>query len=412
MHGIGPGHANARSTIIDAIRAAGVVSRTRLVAATGLTGATVSKEVRALLDEGLVVETGNAPSTGGRSQVLLELEQSSRYAAGLHLDHDGVTAVLLDLGGAVVAEQRVRWTSEVAPQSVVDTMVVRVHAMLDGIRAPRDRLLGIGVVSPGPMTPGEGIVMSRPAMRGWVRFPLAERLRQASHLPVVVDNDATASAVGELWTGGARGSTAFAALYMATGIGSGTVVDGVPYRGASLSVGEIGHVCVELDGPECWCGNSGCIEAVAGPGAVVAEARAAGLQVRDSGLTVVEAFAEVVKLARRGDRTAKRIVQRSAEHLAVAAQTLCSLMAVDLLLLTGTGFDIAGDLYLPAVRERLARSFAAHEGPGVRVEVSRHAQRSPAVGAAALVLQESLVPRQFNTLLAIEPDTVVVPSAR
>ncbi|QAY69789.1 ROK family protein [Xylanimonas protaetiae] len=398
MHGIGPGHANARSTIIDAIREAGVVTRTRLVAATGLTAATVSKEVRTLLDEGLLVETGNAPSTGGRSQVLLQLDQPSRYAAGVHLDHDGVTGVLLDLGGAVVAEQHVRWTREIAPQDVVDAMVARVHVMLDGVGAERERLLGIGVVSPGPMTPGEGIVLSRPAMRGWVRFPLAERLREASGLPVMVDNDATASAVGELWTGGARGSTAFAALYMATGIGSGTVVDGVPYRGASLSVGEVGHVCVELDGPECWCGSSGCIEAVAGPGAVVAEARAAGIDVAESGRTVVEAFGDVVRLARGGDPVAGRIVRRSAEHLAVGAQTLCALMGVDLLLLTGAGFDLAGDLYLPAVRERLARSFAAAEGRSVRVEVSRHARRSPAVGAAALVMQECLVPRQFNTL--------------
>ncbi len=410
MHGIGPGHANARSTIIDAIREAGVVTRTRLVAATGLTGATVSKEVRSLLEEGLVIETGSAPSTGGRSQVLLQLNQASRYAAGLHLDHDGVTAVLLDLGGAVVADQRVRWTREVPPQEVVDAMVIRVHAMLEGIGADRDRLLGIGVVSPGPMTPGEGIVASRPALREWVRFPVAERLRLASGLPVVFDNDATASAVGELWTGGARGSTAFAALYMATGIGSGTVVDGVPYRGSSLSVGEIGHVCVELDGPECWCGGSGCIEAVAGPGAVVAEARAAGIDVRESGRTVVEAFADVVRLARGGDRTARRIVQRSAQHLAVGAQTLCSLMGVDLLLLTGAGFDLAGDLYLPAVRERLDRSFSAAEGRPVRIEVSRNAQRSPAVGAAAMVMQECLVPRQFNTFLPVVDPALAAPA--
>jgi predicted NBD/HSP70 family sugar kinase len=400
VHGFAPGHANARSTIIDAMREAGEVSRTRLVAATGLTGATVSKEVRALLDEGLLVETGNAPSTGGRSQVLLRLQQSSRYAAGLHLDHDGVTGVLLDLGGAVVAEQRLRWTGTVDPQSVVDAMVVRVHAMLDGIGADRDRLLGIGVVSPGPMMPGQGIVLSRPALRGWVRFPIAERLRQASRLPVVVDNDATASAVGELWTGGARGSRAFAALYMATGIGSGTVVDGVPYRGVSMSVGEVGHMCVDIDGPECWCGNAGCVEAVAGPGAVVAEAQAAGLQLPD--VTVVEAFAEVVKAARAGDRTAGRIVHRSAQHLAVAAQTLCSLMSVDLIILTGAGFDIAGDLYLPAVRERVSRSFLAHDAE-VRVEVSRHARRSPAVGAAALVMQDTLVPRQPRSRLDVEP---------
>lgn len=402
MHGIGPGHANARSTIIDAIRAAGVVSRTGLVAATGLTGATVSKEVRALLDEGLLVETGNAPSTGGRSQVLLQLERSSRFAAGLHVDHDGVSLVLLDLGGAVVAEQRVQHAGAVHPQTVVDAMVVRVHDMLAGVGAPRSALLGIGVVSPGPVTPEDGIVLSRPALRDWLGFPMAERFRQASGLPVVVDNDATASAVGELWTGGARGSAAFSTLYMATGIGSGTVVDGVPYRGVSMSVGEIGHVCLDIDGPECWCGNAGCVEAIAGPGAVVAEGRSAGLRIPAGEVDVVAAFGQVVAEAREHDGAARRIVRRSAEHLAAAAQTLCTMMSVDLVVLTGAAFDVAGDLYLPVVRERVARSFLAHDAGTVRVELSAHARSAAAVGAAALVMQHTLVPRQFSTRITLE----------
>ncbi|ACZ29306.1 ROK family protein [Xylanimonas cellulosilytica DSM 15894] len=414
MQGSGAGHANARSTIIDAVRAAGVVSRTGIVQATGLTGATVSKEVRALLDEGLLVESGTAPSTGGRSQVLLQLQRASRYAAGLHLDHDGVTAVLLDLGGAVVAEQRMRWVGAAEPAVVVDSMIERLGAMLRGVGAERERLLGIGVVAPGPVTPGEGIVASRPALREWVRFPFAERLSRTAGLPVIVDNDATASAVGELWTGGARGSNVFTALYMATGIGSGTVVDGVPYRGASLTVGEIGHVCIDLAGPECWCGNVGCLEAVAGPSAVVAEGRAAGLMLPER-LTVAEAFAEVVSLARRGDGVAVDIVQRSAQHLAVAAQTLCTLMAVDLVVLTGASFGVAGDLYLPTVRERVRSSFLAHASGTVRVEVSQQARRAPAVGAAALVLQDALVPRSFSTRLALpsaEPSALVPGESR
>jgi predicted NBD/HSP70 family sugar kinase len=397
VHGIGPGHANARSSIIDAIRAAGTVSRTGIASVTGLTGATVSKEVRALLEEGLVGEVGTAPSTGGRARVLLQLQRSSRYAAGLHLDHDGVTTVLLDLGGAVVAEQRLRWTGEVDPEKVVRRMVDRIGRMLDGVGSQRGNLLGIGVVSPGPITAGEGIVLSRPALRRWVRFPLAQRIREATGLPVLVDNDATASAVGELWTGGARGSAAFAALYMATGIGSGTVVDGVPYRGSSLSVGEIGHVCVDLTGPECWCGNVGCLEAVAGPGAVVTEARTSGVRLPERASTVVESFTEVVDAARAGDPVARDVVLRSAQRLAVAAQTLCSLMGVDLVVLTGASFDVAGDLYLPAVRERVEASLLAYDAGPVRVEVSQHARLAPAVGAAALVLQDTLVPRSFST---------------
>src|SRR5665811_1344390 len=89
--------------IRDRIRAAGTISRAGLIQQTGLTGATISTAVRRLIDDGLVIETGRAESTGGKPRVLLQLNQTSRFAVGVHLDHSGITYVLTDLGGAVVA---------------------------------------------------------------------------------------------------------------------------------------------------------------------------------------------------------------------------------------------------------------------------------------------------------------------
>jgi len=400
MEGISPGHANARSAVIDAIRAAGQVSRTQIARATGLTGATVSKETKSLMAEGLVIESGQIASTGGRSQVLLQLDRASRFAAGLHLDEDGAKAVLLDLGGDVVAERDVRWDADSDPDDVVQALCDVVFAMVDSETEDRDRLLGIGLVSPGPIRPGEGIASKRPGLGGWLRFPIAERLRDVSGFPVMVDNDATAAAVGELWTGGGKDSAAFSVVYMATGIGSGTVIDGVPYRGVSASVGEVGHISIDLDGPECWCGNNGCIEVLGGPAAVVAAARAAGMYLEPGPDDVLGAFAAVAAAARDGQETATEVMHTSARAIAAAAQTLCSMMSVDLLILTGPGFGIAGDLYLPEVHRRVDTSLVAYDTPQVRVEVSKHASRSPAVGAAALVLQDSLVPRQYAPRIA------------
>lgn len=398
--GVSPGHANARSSVIDAIRATGEISRTRIASLTGLTGATVSKEIRNLIAEGLVIETGQAASTGGRAQVLLQLDRKSRYAAGLHLDQDGAKAVLLDIGGDVVAQRQVRWDADADPDDVVQALCDEVFAMLASVAGERDRLLGIGLASPGPIRPGEGIASRHPGSGGWLRFPIADRLRDLAGIPVTVDNDATAAAVGELWTGGARDATAFSVLYMAMGVGSGTVVDGVPYRGVSASVGEVGHTTIDLDGPECWCGNTGCIEAIGAPVAVVAQARAAGLPINTPPEDIVGAFGEVAAAARAGDERAAEIIHNSARVVAVAAHTLCSMMSVDLLILTGPAFDVAGDLYLPEVHRRVDTSLVAFDTPQVRVEVSKHASRSPAVGAAALVLQDAMVPRQYAPRIA------------
>lgn len=396
MYGVGADHANARARVVDAIRAADTVSRTAIVRATGLTPATVSGVVRGLLDEGLVVEVGRAPSTGGTPRRLLRMVPGSRYAVGIHLDHDGVRCVLVDLAGTVVAESRLDGVGDAEPVAVVRALAAEAHRLVADAAVDPASVLGLGVVAPGPLTPSRGMAMARPALHRWVDFPLVGRLEEASGWPVVVDNDATAAAVGEHWRRRAGDSVAFAALYMATGIGSGTIVDGVPYRGSSSNSGEVGHLCVDLGGPSCWCGSSGCIEAVGGPAAVVAEARAAGLDVGEPGREVLDAFAAVARAALAGDPVAGRIVAESARYVALAAHALCSVMDVELVVLTGPAFAVAGELYLPAVQERASMSLAARGPHGVRVEVSSHARRAAVVGAAALVLTSELVPRRFG----------------
>ncbi|MFP8964447.1 ROK family protein, partial [Streptomyces nanhaiensis] len=277
-------HASSRAAVLDVIRAAGTISRVGLINATGFTGATISTVVRRLIDDGLVVETGRAESTGGKRRVLLQLNQSSRYAVGVHLDHAGITYVLTDLGGSVVARMSRAGAGAEDPPDVVERMAGEVGALIEGVGVGRERVLGLGLVSPGPLTPTSGMRLTPPLMRQWEDFPLDRALKEATGLPVVSDNDATAAALGEHWSGGVGAAATFAALYMGTGIGAGLLVDGMTYRGASGNAGEIGHSCLAVDGPECWCGARGCVEALAGPSAVVAAARADPALARAAGL--------------------------------------------------------------------------------------------------------------------------------
>ncbi|MFE5337915.1 ROK family protein [Isoptericola sp. NPDC056573] len=391
---------SSRAAVLDAIRAAGTVSRVELTAATGLTGATVSTTVRRLIEDGLVQETGLAESTGGKRRVLLELVPTSRHAVGVHLDGTDVTYALVNLDGAVVA--RLRRTSPAGdPESVVHGMAETVRGLVDSAGASWENVLGLGVVSPGPLSRGSRLVLTGPAMGGWADFPLGRRLGEATGLPVVVDNDATAAAVGEHWTGGAGGSSAFAALYLATGIGAGAVLDGVPLRGVSSNAGEVGHVCVEVDGPECWCGSRGCVEALGGPRAVVAAAEAAGFDLGGTDRPVSVRFAALARAALAGDAVAANLLHRSARYVAVAAQTLAQVLDVDRLVLTGPAMALAGSLYLPAVRERLAASSVARHVHDVEVVISSAAAEAAAIGAAALVLQGELVSRAGGVRIAV-----------
>lgn len=395
--------ASSKSVVLDAIRAAGTISRVGLIKVTGFTAPTISNLVRKLIDEGLVVETGHAKSTGGKRRVLLQLDHASRYAVGVHLDHGVITYALTNLGGTVVARISRPGAGADEPAVVVARIAGAIATLIDGVGVERSRILGVGLVFPGPVGPARGIggppdAGLAPTMRQWTGFPLGSALERVTALPVVLDNDSTAAALGEHWTGGFGAATSAAALYMGTGIGAGLVIGGVTYRGPSGNVGELGHVCVSADGPRCWCGARGCVEALAGPAAVVAVARSDPATARAVGLTgpagrasVIADFAAISRAARRGEPHALALLERSARQVGAAARTLANLMDLEVLVLTGPSLAAAGSVYLPIVRQELRASFSRGTHT-VDLRLSRSAATASAVGAAALILESELVP--------------------
>lgn len=397
--GSGAAHASSRAAILDVIRAAGTISRVHLTRTAGLSAPTVSTVVRRLIDDGLVVEVGLGRSTGGKRPTLLQLDPRARYAVGVHLDHAGLSCVISDLGGTIVDRWHRPGAGSDDPQHVVERIATEVDSHLADAAVDPARVLGIGVVSPGPIARPTGMTLTPPVMHRWTEFPLATRLSEVTDLPVTLDNDATAAAVGEYWCGGVDTGTAFAALYMGTGIGAGIVLDGTVVRGASSNAGEVGHICVDVDGPECWCGSRGCVEALAGPAAVVRAARERGIDL--PGRSVTDDFAALARLADAGDPVAVDLLRSSARLVAVAAQTLATVADLETVVLTGPSFAHAAALYLPLVQERLDGSFARRTHP-VRATVSVNAAEAAAIGAAALVLQSELSPRQTGLRMTLD----------
>lgn len=392
----GPGraipHTTSRAAVLDVIRAAGTISRAGLVDATGFTGATISTVVRKLIDDGLVLETGRTESTGGKPRVLLRLDRTSCYAVGVHLDPVGITYVLTDLTGAIVSRMTRAGTGNEDPAVIVGRTATQIDFLIDGAGVDRERILGVGLVSAA-----NGSHPRQPAMRHWLDFPAKTELERTTGLPVVIGNDATAAALGEYWAGSTDGFPIFAAISMGAHLGAGLLVNGLPHHGTGGFAGQIGHVCLDIEGPVCWCGARGCAEILAGPEAVVDAARADTALARTTGIdgehpSVAAEFAAVVRAARRGDTGAIALLESSAEHLAVAVRVMANIVDPDLLVLTGPGSATAGPFYLPAIQQELDRAFFARAEHPVRVRLSTFASTAPAVGAATMALQTELVP--------------------
>ncbi len=218
-------------------------------------------------------------------------------------------ALAIDIGGTKLAAALVDESGVVRHAAATPTLGADAETLFTVLcelvadvraRAPSVRPEVCGVGCGGPMTPG-GATVSPLNIAQWRDFPLRDRLVEALGLPVAVDNDAKALALGEGWRGAARGERDYLAMVVSTGVGGGVVVDGVLLDGAAANAGHVGHVVAVPGGRRCACGARGCLEAEASGRSIAAftgrPAKEAPLAVRvRTGRLVGEVVGSVVHL--------------------------------------------------------------------------------------------------------------------
>lgn len=393
---LGPSSEHTRSAVLDMVRSGGTVSRIELAERSGLTATSITRIVKSLIDDGLVIETGLGDSTGGKRRSLLELNRGARFGVGMALDHGRLDIVAVDLGGALVGRRVSRGIGESPPRVETMRLAQELDQLFRQLDLPLGNVVGVGVAGAGLDLSARAEQLS-PTAEDWDEFDLENSLGSLVGLPVVRDNDAACAALGQFWGGRIPATQDFATLYMANGFGLGVVSGGRLSRGASSNVGEIGHVTLDIDGPACWCGSQGCLEALAAPRAMVAQAfdvpglaEELGLVGDDSRLR--SDFTAVSRAAAAGHLHCLRIVERSARYVAAAVLSAVNLLDLDRVYLAGPGFADVGAVYLRAVRDKVSTQARTRDVHPVRVELSDPGFSAAAVGAASLALQHVVTP--------------------
>jgi predicted NBD/HSP70 family sugar kinase len=384
-----------RAVVLDAIRQHGEISRVELAQKTGLTAQTMSNIVRALMDEGLVTENGRAPSTGGKRRVLLKIAPNSYSAIGLHLDPGVITGVLLDLAGTVRVRSRRRLPREATPNTVLNALHRTYQQLVRRSAVDPGRVLGVGLAVPGPIDTARRQVLSPPGLPGWADVALADALQQRIELNVVLDNDATAAAIGERWAGGAQRAGSFVYVYLGSGVGAGLVLGDRVHRGVTNNAGEIGH----LNGGgnrQCRCGRKGCLDAYCSIPAMLADWWAAGGDSREQ--SPERAYDQFARRAAAGDTAALRVLRQAATRLGQSLAGLVGLLDVDRIVLGGPALRHVAGLVVERVAKVLRANAPAWEVRPVQVQTALIGEDAGAVGAASLVLDHTYSPR-LATLL-------------
>ena len=382
-----------QTVVLDTIRRTpGGLSRVEIAEQTGLSAQTVSNVARRLLDTGLIRTAGQQILGVGKPRTILELVPAGGYSLGVHIDPAVVTYVVLDLGGCVVAH-----ASTSRPDRIVEGLSESIETLIETSGIDRDRLLGVGIASPGPLDLERGVVLAPPLLEGWHHVALRDALAEATGLPVLLEKDVTAAAVAELWTSEGHERDDFVFFYFGTGTGVGFALRHEVIRGSTNNAGDAGHILVDADGPECHCGRRGCLGQAIMPRTLVELARARSIVAAPPGpldmAAVDEGFTRLAELAGLGDRQATEILDEMARRVAAAVVTIVSLLDLDCVVFGGPYWTRVSAFLLQRLPALINSSPALVTTHPVAVIGSSIGDDVAAVGAACLVLDNALSPR-------------------
>ena len=366
-----------RSRVLQAFCDHGPLSRADIARLAGVPRATIGTIVQNLMESGLLEELEpDRDGKVGKPGRPLWFAPEAGLSVAVGFAPDRVRAALVNARGDRLEETAVHLETPKASESEL------VKAVLSAARAvlpANGEVLGIGVVVPGVCDTETGAVIGSGQLPGSVGTGLASTLKERLQLPVLLDNDARAQALGEKWFGDARGVPTFASVQTGDGLGVGLVLDGRVYRGEDGRVGELGHTAVSLDGAACYCGLSGCWETVATLPWLRAEAKALGLPGASRATTT-----SMVALG----TPAEALLGRWADNLAAGLANLVNLLGTTRLILHG---DLVGggEAMRAMVEVATQARVLGHLREDVQVTFSALDSDAALLGAAGLVLSET-----------------------
>jgi glucokinase-like ROK family protein len=392
-------------TVLDHIRTHGSASRAGLVHATGLSRAVVTQRVGELIEYGVLAEGDFGPSTGGRAPRLVRFRADAGHLLVADLGATSMDVAIADLSGSILAHVQEPCDIAAGPELILDR-VEELFAGDFGAESRRGALWGIGIGVPGPVEFDTGRAIAPPIMPGWDRYSVRERFAKY-RVPVWVDNDVNVMAVGERRAGIARGHDNVVFVKIGTGIGAGIVVKGKLHRGAQGCAGDVGHIQVTDDrAVVCRCGNIGCLEALAGGGALGRAAESAAREGRSPFLgTVMEEkgsleAADVARGATHGDPTCVELLTRAGRLVGHMLASVVNFFNPSLVVIGG-GVAGAGDQLLATIRETVYRRSLPLATRELVVKRSELGDRAGVVGAAAIVTDELFRPSHLTQWLGV-----------
>jgi glucokinase-like ROK family protein len=385
---------DALVSILDEIRQARSRSRSELVSRTGLSRGVVAQRVSELIELGLVVDDAIGPSTGGRPPRQMTFRADAGHVLVADLGATSIDVAVTDLDGRILGHRDEPADIAAGPEACLQRVDELFAEMTSATRDLPGRLWGIGIGIPGPVEFRSGRPVSPPIMPGWDGYPVRERFVARHAAPVWVDNDVNLLALGEWRSGIAVGHDNVIVVKIGTGIGAGIISNGRIHRGAQGSAGDVGHIQVVDDtSVVCRCGNIGCLEALAGGGALGRDGLAAAVEGRSDRLRAaldqhgLVTAADVARAASFGDPVSVALLQSAGRRVGLMLASVVNLFNPSLVVVGG-GVAQSGDQLLAAIRETVYRRSLPLATRELVLQRSSLGALAGVMGASSMVVEQ------------------------
>jgi glucokinase len=331
-------------------------------------------------------------------------DETRRYVG---VDLGGTKILTLAVSGPGEVLGRFKLSTRTDGTPLGDQIVETVEGLLSECGLQVGDFRGVGVGVPGVVDSQTSVFITAPNLP-IDDHHLAEGLRERLGLPVVLGNDVNLGTLAEVWRGAGQGATTVVGMFVGTGIGGGVVIDGRMRSGAEDLAGEIGHLVLMVDGPECGCGNKGCFEALASRTAIEREIRAALEAGRSSSIAEKGGRIRSGALAaalQSGDEVVTEVMTRVGHTLAQGVLTIRHLLDPDLVILGGGVMEACGDFLLPLIEEEVRADPLTGSRDVLKLVRSELGDDAVALGAAALIRAElgDDAPQAVTSALPAEP---------
>ena len=300
-----------------------------------------------------------------------------------------VAAVLPD--SKIVSRRFYLTRAEEGAREVIKRLVSAVSDSIVQVKSKGMAPAGIGIGVAGVLDITRGTVTTSPNLPGWRNVPIKEIMAARSGLNTFLINDASAAALGEYCFGAGQGRSNMLYITVSTGIGGGIIINGELYSGASGCAGEWGHMTLEPNGPQCHCGNFGCLEALAAGWAITREAVTRMEKGESSSIAeLVDGRADsitaevVANAARKGDRLACEIVAKAANYLGIGLANLVNIFNPELIVIGG-GLSKMGNMLLKPAKQVIKERAFRLPARTVRIVRARLGSNAGIIGVAAYV---------------------------